>query len=111
MTGKQAGHRAAAWGCPRDAIPGAQPLPSFVAEMYAAFDRAEAHRAKGLDPNGHGPMIPHTCQRTESATEAAKVCNCCGACATACWAEKFEGTQERLKTAARGLLRKILPWK
>ena len=73
-----------------------------------AYDAAEANRAKGLDPHGHGPLIPHTCQRTESATTAAKVCNCCSSCSTACWAEKFEGTQEKLVASVRGLLRKIL---
>lgn len=109
MNAKQLGHRAAAWGTPRDEIQCGEPLPTFVKEMHAAYDAVKAHQAKGLDPNGHTPRIPHLCERTVSDVTAAKVCNCCSVCSTACWAEGFEGTSEKLRATAKGLLRKILP--
>jgi len=94
MTPKQLGHRAAAWGDHR--IAPAIPLPEANA-WIAAFDAVEAHRAKGLDPAGHQPRIPHLCTR-----DVSKVCNCCETCCTACWAEKFDGV------SASGLVKSML---
>lgn len=107
MTPRKLGHRAAAWGEPK--TPPSSLDDAAKMDFALAYGAVEAHRARGLDPNGHGPMIPHLCERSMSATVAAKVCNCCSACSTVCWAEKFEGTQDRLVASARGLLRKILP--
>jgi hypothetical protein len=99
----------------RDAAQGVEKNPfDFVSEPRShdmwidARARVLGFQAKGRDPNGHAPAVPHICTRSISETEAAKVCNCCSGCATACWAEGFEGTAERLKSTARGLLRKLI---
>lgn len=82
-------------------------MPGSHDAWVDAKARVDDFRAKGLDPNGHAPSIPHLCERSISATEPARVCNCCHTCSVACWAEKFEGTSERLRGTVRGLLRKI----
>lgn len=98
MTSRQLGHRAAARGEPREAPVNGDPMSWIL-----AYDAAEKYRARGLDPNGHPPRVPHLCAR-----DVSKVCNCCESCRTSCWAEGFEGTTERLKSTARGLLRKLI---
>lgn len=98
MTPKQLGHRDAAWGTARAAVGQAV----WRGDYNDAYDAVVEHRAKGLDPAGHPPRRPHLCER-----DVSKVCNCCETCSTACWAEKFEGTTERLKGTMRGLLRKV----
>lgn len=102
MTAAQQGHRDAAQGVadnPFDPVtqPGSHGL------WLDAKERVEAFTARGLDPNGHSPLVPHLCSR-----DITKVCNCCNGCTTGCWAEKFEGTSKRIESAARGLLRKLI---
>jgi hypothetical protein len=92
MTPKQIGHRAAAWGTPRDEIAGLDPLPSALEEAHAAYDKVMRRNALGVDPGGHMPRIPHLCER-----DVSKVCNCCSACGVACWTERFEGSEVRLR--------------
>jgi hypothetical protein len=100
MTPRQLGHRDAAWGALRK-LPDNVDMGVSGMEFYNAFDAVEAHRAKGLDPSGHPPRIPHLCTR-----DVSKVCNCCDSCGVACWAERFDGVTVR--GLAKDLLRKVL---
>lgn len=54
----------------------------WAIEFQAGVDEVLAHRAKGLDPEGHQPPRPHLC-----IGDVTKVCNCCSRCEDKCRAE------------------------
>jgi hypothetical protein len=101
MTPRQLGHRAAAWGDP--STPPANVDEAGKMDFVLAFGAVEARRAQGRDPRGHGPMVPHLCER-----DVTKVCNCCGSCKTECWAEGVVIKVEKVRERAHGIVWRML---
>lgn len=113
MTPRQRGHRDAAQGVETNPFD-FKLMPTSHDAWVDARAYVKDYQAKGLDPSGHAPKIPHLCER-----DVTKVCNCCQTCGVACWAEQFEGTGNRIaakiesvkdvvKYSVQSLLRKIL---
>jgi hypothetical protein len=101
MTPRQLGHRAAAWGDPN--TPPANADEAGKMNFVLAFGAVEAHRARGLDPRGHGPRVPYICER-----DVSKVCNCCGSCRNECWSEGVVIKVEKVRERTRGVVWRLL---